>query len=89
MLSDRGVCAAVDEESGDLTVMIVEDGEIQLGDRVRGNLSAIGQVEVLNVTQNKKLRVTIDDWGCGRIRALDRVRGINSPGKVWYARGYP
>ena len=89
MLSDRGVCAVVDERSGEFTVMIVEDGEVHLGDEVRGMLSATGRAEVLNVTQKKNIRVTIDDWGCGRIRALDFVRMIKSPGKIWYARGYP
>jgi hypothetical protein len=88
MMSDRNVFAAVEARSGDYAVMIAEGADIALGDELQGEFSGSGTKELRNATQGRSVRVSVDDWGCTRKRAIDRVRNLNLATKVDYLRGF-
>lgn len=71
---------------GSFTILSLERGELNLGDEIRGELSEEGQKEVLNASTGEKITVTVEDWGCSKETAIDRLQNFHPRAEVEFAK---
>lgn len=82
---DIPVYVAVDDQGQYLVLSLDDANDLQLGDVLEWDPAGPGglHLTVRNVTRGREVQVCLEDWGCTREHAFQRLRQFGASSQVW------